>query len=106
MSLDVDKTWRHGEAVGIDDLVRVISQGQAERSDAAARESYITDSAWATAAVDYDTTTDQDIPGHSDLRNAEPLVLAAALGKLFSVYRERARSQCRGGSRITPEQRS
>ena len=103
MSLDVDKTWRHGEAVGIDDLVRVISQGQAERSDAAARESYITDSAWVTAAVDYDTTTDQDIPGHSDLHNA---VLAAALGKLFLVYRERARSQCRGGSRITPEQRS
>jgi len=74
MSLDIDKAWRHGEAVGIDNLVGVVSQGRAERGDAAGGESDVADSAWAPAAVDYDTTTDQDIPGHSDLRNVELLV--------------------------------
>jgi len=52
MGLDVDKTRRDGEAVGINDLVRVPNQAGAQCCNAAREESNIADAARAPAAVD------------------------------------------------------
>src|SRR5262245_14880815 len=70
MGLDVDKTRRDGEAVCIDDLVRVPSQGRTERCNAAREESDIADGAPAAASVDEGAVADQDIPCHGGLRIA------------------------------------
>ena len=70
MGLDVDKARRDGEAVCIDDLVRVPSQVRAERCNAAREESNIAHGARAPAPVDEGAVADQDIPGHGRLRIA------------------------------------
>src|SRR5262245_10676970 len=70
MGLDVDKPRRNSEAVCIDDLVRVPSQGRTERCNAARAECDIANGARAAASVDEGAVADQDIPGHGGLRIA------------------------------------
>src|SRR5262245_4606734 len=70
MRLDVDKTRRDGEAVCIDDLVRVPSQGRTERCNAAREESNVANGARAAAPVDEGAVADQNIPCHGGLRIA------------------------------------
>src|SRR5262252_28081 len=70
MGLDVDETRRDGEAVRINDLVRVPRQGRTERCNAARAEGNIANGARASASVDEGAVADQDIPCHGALRIA------------------------------------
>ena len=73
MGLDVDKARRHGEAVGIDDLIGLPGQARTERGNAASADGDITGAAGPSTSIDHSAVADQNIPRHTSLRRASLL---------------------------------